>query len=131
MASITVEIELSDRFIYDVLTTVVESGAIDYWASFSEVNREVDTQDVISAVIQDIDAEYHNDRGEPEFANEELGYDQIVNGIQKLLDGTVPVAKYIRNYVDNGVRSDDAGEIDADAADAIVQAGVLGELIYG
>jgi hypothetical protein len=52
MPSITITIELTDQFIYDILTNWVEGGYSD-WAAFSEVNRDVDTKDVISAVVQD------------------------------------------------------------------------------
>jgi hypothetical protein len=67
--------------------------------------------------------------------------DTIADGIERLLSGQVGVNRAILSAIqadvqeatspDPQVRKYAGGNIDADAADAIVQAGIWGELVYG
>lgn len=148
MTTITIQINLPDQFIYDVLTIAVEGG-INYWAVCSEINRDAQ-YGVISAVLQDLEWHMTHARceatcrmaGAPkgatceeydqiDFRDESIDYDTVVAGLTDLLAGRVEVAPYIREYIERGIREGDAGEIDAEAADAIIQAGLFGELVYG
>lgn len=132
--TIYINVELDDQFVMDVLTTALESGwaSIGYWAIASEVKRtkELDVTSFRIGLREAVGDETLDDRmygGK----TEEVGTEQIKIGMQKLIDGTVPLGARVRGYIVNAVLEGDAGHIDADAADAIVQAGLLGEIIFG
>jgi hypothetical protein len=55
----------------------------------------------------------------------------VARGIERILTLQVPIADYIERYIWSGLSHEDAGDIDAEAADCIVQAALLGELRYG
>ena len=135
MPSINIQIELGDQFIYDILTNWVEGG-FNQWACFTEINREPDTLDVISAVVQDAEWDMEEPDDMPDFKNELVDYDTIVRGLERVLSqqGTedhVGISSDILDYISRGVREQDAGDIDAIASDCIVQAGLLGDVVYG
>ena len=123
--TITMKIELQEQFLYDILTTFVESG-YSTWAELREVNREPDMLDVLSIVLYDDDSERTYD----------VGIDEVFTGLCRIVgcdnDGKrVEIAGSIADYISRGVREDDAGDIDAIGADCIVQAAIFGELVYG
>lgn len=56
--------------------------------------------------------------------------DVILRGIMKVLEqwpSTSPIGGYLRRAVEEN----DAGDVDAEVADCIVQCGLFGELVYG
>lgn len=123
MPVININVELDEQFLYDTLTTFVESGYSD-WCEFIEVNREPDTLDVLSVTII-ADSGRH-----------EVGIDEAFTGLCRIVhkdnEGKrVEIADYIKQYCVRGVMEQDAGHIDAIAADCIVQAAIFGELVYG
>lgn len=126
MPIININIDLEEQFLYDILTTFVESGWSD-WARFTEVNREVDTLDVLSITLIDVE-----DSGK----SFDVGIDEVFTGLCRIVgkdnDGKhVDISSSILDYVMRGVREQDAGDIDAIGADCIVQAAIFGELVYG
>lgn len=119
------------EFLSDVLTTAVEGG-INYWAQVSgyrwncpPAERGVTVHDVVGDDIP------------PE--GRRVTLDDIaraVNAIAKApLSDPEPVAlglhRQYRRQVVEASRENDAGDIDAGLADAIVQVAVFGEVIYG
>lgn len=128
---IDVEIELDRQFVYDALTTSIECGynAVHYWGVVHKVERDSDLNVLRYGLSLIEPIGDHND--------EKIGSGVVVDsntvqlGIQRLLDGSVPIDSIIRGYVFSAVIERDAGHIDADAADCIIQAGVFGELIFG
>lgn len=125
MPSIRVEFELDEQFIWDILTTFVESGYSD-WFVFTDVRRDPDTLDVL-AIAGVIDP----DEGQPYQQVEVVELDDVAIGLQNLLDGSCPVATDILDHIARGVRESDAGEVDAIGADCVIQSAVFGQLIYG
>ena len=78
-------------------------------------------------------AEYDPDEGTPVDGAQPVLVDaaKLAEGVQKLLEGTVGVgSQYLRDLFQS-VATMDAGLVDADLADCIVQAAVLGEIRYG
>ena len=60
-----------------------------------------------------------------------LDKELIRKGIAKVFDPGFEVREDIRKSVIDAYNTQDAGDIDAEAADVIVQAAVFGEIIYG
>lgn len=55
----------------------------------------------------------------------------VSRGLGRIKRGEVGLNSTLRNAILHGDIDNDAGDIDADCADAIVQAGLFGELVYG
>jgi adenosylcobinamide amidohydrolase len=138
-ARVKLDIELSDQFLGDVLTTAVESGghAMWYWEGFSMkdcMRYHADRPNSAGGTVLDdltvttvkflVDHPQESDEYIVDFLD-------LATGIQWLLDGTVPVNDYIKGMVYRAVAQADAGEIDADAADCIVQATAFKEVVFG
>jgi hypothetical protein len=122
---VQIEMELKDAFLAAVLCTAIE-GAIEYWASVpkdSVVSRE---DDYVSAKI--VESEASTDGEDPK--EKTIGYAELADGIRKALLVN-PLDPDIRASILQAVCEDDAGFIDAQAADVIVQMAVFGELVYG
>lgn len=144
--TIRVDRELDKEFIGDVLVTAFDGscGACWYWARpagrfwlTSEQNPEnldpaysfwtaahIRTQGLIG--IKHLDAK------------QEGGWftvdgECIRIGIQKILDldPHANIDPSVRNYIVRGVLESDAGDIDAIAADCIVQIGLFGRIVFG
>lgn len=61
-----------------------------------------------------------------------VNYETIALGIERILTGKVKVSSQIVGWIlEDVVAGGEAGSIDADAADCIVQAGLLNEIRYG
>lgn len=144
---ITIKHEVSDQFLADVLTTAVESGghALWYWEGFSMIDLRRAGADPGAQVVADQVLD-HLSVYRIEFACEHIARDDVdkngqgeyqidledvAKGIQWILDGTVPVAQRLVDYIRRGVAEADTGDIDAEAADVIVQAAAFKELVFG
>lgn len=126
--SFTIKIskELTDEFLSDVLITAVESGgaSLFYWDGFRMMT--IDRQPDLS-----IDAiDFFADDGDGERHRYEITHEDVGNAIQAILDGTVSLG-YPKEYIVRAVSELDAGDIDATAADCIIQAACFGEVVYG
>lgn len=129
MPQLKMTVEVEEQFLYDILTTFVESGW-STWALFHEVNREVDTKDVLSFTIEEED-----DDSDP-VKLYEVGIDELMVGLGRLFSDEsdvdhVPCGSSHLEEIQRGVREGDAGDVDAIGADIIVQAAIFGELVYG
>lgn len=123
------------EFLHGVFTTALEGG-VGYWSQAStyrwSVNSDGKTEDLdgFIAVVHELN-------------DDESGYKK-----QGLTVNRAVIQKGIRRILDRaekcGVRDDiyaniaaadrsngDAGDIDSEVADCIVQAGLFGEIIYG
>lgn len=123
MHKFKMEVEVDDTFLQYNLITAVEGG-INYWSSLVSYTQ-TESADLIRAEIIEVGDD--DDDGPHHTINVEV----IRLGIERLLSEEVKVNRTILGYVLSGVRENDAGYIDADAADAIVQAGLFNELVYG
>lgn len=129
--TVSVEVALPPQFLSDVLTTAVEGG-INYWVEVAEsVTRASlgdDLEDLSVLSVNDIKV-VENDEAPLYTAN----LDTVHTGILAVLQPGFNVNDTIKGYVLSALLNEepDAGHIDADAADVIVQAGLFGEVVYG
>jgi len=124
------------EFLSDVITTAFEGG-IGYWAQAGEYKWWSPTLDGGTAehlygqpnaygVIWDGDSELWYT----------IDVDKVASAIKRIVDRDVPdsevhLAEGYRDLVRIADAENDAGEIDADAADWIVQVACFGEVVYG
>jgi len=125
------------QFLSDIITTAIEGG-IGYWSACSQYQYDWDGETRRSvgelvegertrATVQELD----DSSGEYTGTVHEITIDTIARGIGKIRDNEFGINSQIRKWITEGDRENDAGMIDADAADCIVQAGLFGELVYG
>ena len=128
MKTIQTKQEVSDEILASTIIVAVE-GATGYWAQVSDYRGDQwETNPAqVRATLHEID----ESTGESEKVGKVLDIDAVAVGIQRILNGEVPIATYIENYILEALRDNDAGHIDAEAADCIAQAALLGELRYG
>lgn len=96
-----------------VLTTAVEQG-IGYWCRVVSTVRGANSM-VIEAVVVDMDAEVHK-----------IDLETVTRGMMRILN---PLEKSVVNGEIAAQFIDD--DVDAAGADAAVQVGLFGELVYG
>jgi hypothetical protein len=127
---VTIDVDLPDTFLADVLTTAWEGG-IDHWINTCDrVERDAELRVLrvtgLSLVGEDRDID--------------LDLTTVEKGIERVLSGTVKVSQDLVDQVTRAVialaqggdeAQHAAGEIDAGAADVIVQAGAFAEVMYG
>lgn len=126
-----------EQFLGDIICGAVESGT-GYWAQVSQYQYE--SLGKIYVVVGELRedegarATLHalNDR---EDAYEEEGHEvtveTIAHGIRGIVSGRVSVNDRIREAIIEANRDNDAGQMDADDADVIVQAGLFDTITYG
>ena len=121
--TVSIEFNIGEDFLSDILTTACEGG-IGYWSQLKDY---------------DCDRDHHYIREYDDYSDEiaadhewfRIDHDLVMKGLHHMMDPNFEVADYIRKYVYLAITESDAGHIDADAADCIIQAGVYGELVYG
>lgn len=122
--------EVDEQFILDVMTTIVESGALMWTEEVTTVDRDDDLNVTRIGLI-------HENPSDDGFVFKTIDPEKVVRAIQLILgvspDEGLPInlADYIRDYIVSGVRDNDAGDIDEEAADAIAQVACMGEVIFG
>lgn len=128
---IVLRVSIPDEACRDVLTTAVEGGCA-YWLACKSVVRDDDLN--VTRIVQP------RDREDDEEEWEDVDLDTVRRGVGAIMTGRVhvnkanhaAVARLVRACVDPTL--DDAFDdvdIDAEAADCIVQAGMFGALVYG
>lgn len=140
--------EISDEFLSHVLETAVEGGC-SYWADVS-AEYASESSSGSSKGINDFDvSDYVEDEDEDEdedapfytaasfLASKDptqggtIDLEGIADAIERIAAGEVEVAPAIREVIIAAVEDDDASDIDAEAADCIVQIGLFDEIVYG
>ena len=122
---VKITVDLDDQFLGDVMTTALEGG-VNYWSACSEVERLEDLT-IVSCLIHQL----NDDEDGYEEEGLYLTLKEIGLGIQRLMSGDVGVNSTLLGYISQAVAEKYAGHIDSDAADVIVQAGLLNEIRYG
>lgn len=123
------------EFLSDIMTTAI-AGGINYWASILSYDESAAT-----VVLAD------TEEGATPEALLILDIDVLAQGIKVVLEAHPPfydpndthsqcqdvpfLSAYWASVMRSAVLALDAGEIDADAADVIVQAALFGEIRYG
>lgn len=110
-------------FLSDIITTAVEGGT-GYWASVSDYEWVMEGESGWKPTTVIL-----YDQEEDPDAPLALNIEKVANGINMLIAGYP--TRYVTDYTLKGLAALDAGEIDSDAADAIVQCALLGEIVYG
>jgi hypothetical protein len=122
-------------FLGDIITTAVE-GATNHWAQVSQYQYELDGEIHVFTGQRTGDhprAVLHPRRADDEGFEDDgrvVTLATIATGIARIRQG-VRVNAAILTAVIVGDDENDAGAIDADAADAIVRAGLFNEIVYG
>jgi hypothetical protein len=125
------------RFLGDIITSAVEGGT-GYWAQVSQyqwVDRKGEVHVVTGERVGDEPrAVLHplkDDESGYEPEGEVLTLDRVAFGLRTLLGHRFGVRADLKAIIDYANHKDDAGDIDADAADVIVQAALFEEIVYG
>ena len=123
-------------FLWGVFVTALEGG-INYWARVWEYRPgyDIDPTPKEWSDYLDFNALIQCDTIDPRCPDDEGQYrvtiEVIEKGIKALKSGEAKVNSTILGWIVEGDNENDAGNIDADAADCIVQAGLFGEVVYG
>lgn len=130
--TITLTVELREGFISDVLITAFDGnyGGCWYWAEPGDLYDNswltVAGNQWKSVAIKDI----YEDGPDPQ--DKVVDVTVVAEGIRLALSQTGPkVSDAIRKAIYLAVVNEDAGEVDSDCADVIVQLGLFGEIVYG
>ena len=106
-------------FLADLVCTAVE-GATGYWAAVSAYKWTDGPANTRATLVDE-------DTGET-YA---LTIDAVALGIERIERREVTVNATIRAGILAASAANDAGQLDADDADVIAQAGLLGNIVYG
>jgi hypothetical protein len=125
--AITLTLPVSDDLCADIMCTALEGG-IGYWCEARNIKREPQIDGIAQGYIcfTAYDAE-----GSGAFAPRLVDYSTIREGIRRILCGAVKVRSDLRSQVLNAAINDDAGAVDCEGADVIVQAGTLNDITFG
>lgn len=141
--TVSTSFTLSDSFLGYVMCSAFEGGT-GYWARLEDIQygpgaktkASTDEPFYISAYAVDTDWDDSDKTGEPAFPRTLVDFDLLARGIGLILGSKPATAEFWPNsdivgYVQRAVAEDDAGHIDGDAADAIMQLGMFGQLVFG
>jgi hypothetical protein len=119
------------EFLTNVLVTAVEGG-INYWADIEEYRIDEIPDPVFpgltkwvggSVKVRDFEGtggKWHT-----------VTLDTIARGIRVVTTPDFNLNRQMKSWIRDGNAENDSGDIDCWCADAIVQAAVLGEVVYG
>lgn len=137
-----------EQFLADIITGAVEGGT-GYWASVAEYKWEGRAaKDVYAVLLEEDSADdvrafaelFASANGRKIKLSElleeaggiyKLDIDAVAKGIGKIKRGEVALNATLKATILEADAENDAGLIDAEGADAITQAALLGELVYG
>jgi hypothetical protein len=111
-------------FLAEILITAVETG-IDYWADISEYHWHDDGEHTRAT------AKVKPSEANGPAAWHSLTVETIEKGIAKVKEPGFQINDTLRRDILGGDTDNEAGLIDADGADVIVQAALFGEIVYG
>lgn len=122
---VSLGIDVTDDLLASTLITAVEGG-INYWAQVSNYKWDLQDPTVASVRVHEVEA----DHGQFELGHD-VDLDDILRGINLMLQKDAKVSSTLKDTLLRAVFEDEAGDIDADIADCVMQFAVLGELVYG
>jgi len=123
---LTVTKQYDMQILADTITTAIEGG-IGYWSLCTEYKwQDREPHEVLAKV--EIEPELKDEEDEDEYL---IDCSVVQRGLKRLLDGSVQIDHTIMGYIHQSLGDNDAGMIDAIAADCIVQAGLFNEVRYG
>lgn len=125
MFNVSIQRQLSEEFMSDVLTTAIEGGS-NYWLKEPEAVQKAlvkrQRSGPVSISFTWMDAE------EPQEKTVDLA--ALAGAVQRVVSEGL-MRDDLRDSVLHAVASGDAGSIDADGADALLQIAAFGEIVYG
>lgn len=137
--------EVSDEFLSQVLETAVE-GACSYWADVdaeavgdaegSGRARDFDVTDYVNEEAEETEDGILYNRASFLVSKDPtqggtLDLQGIADAIERIAGDEVEIPAAIRDIILEAVENGDASDIDAEAADCIVQVGLFDEVVYG
>jgi len=110
-----------DQFLRDIFIIALEGG-IGYWAMSLTYNS---SKYNYSSDIVDAETEEEFEEGKT------INRDTIIKGLNKIVSNEIRLNSQLMKDIAAANVTNDAGEIDAESADCIVQAGLFGEVRFG
>ncbi len=118
-------------FLANVLVTAIEGG-VGYWADVRDYYWTEDSQDNLSKrLLTGAHAQVSDGLGSMQRGWFEVTPETIARGIQAIKAPGFQLNDRTRKAILLAEVENDAGEIDSEAADCIVQAALFGKIIYG
>ncbi|MDF3284998.1 hypothetical protein [Gordonia sp. N1V] len=111
----TTRTDTRTEFLTNIFTTALEGG-IGYWSQCSAYQWSTTQR----AVITDLDDVEHT-----------ITLDTVARGLNGLIAGRTEINTPMRRQISAASRANDAIDLDANHADAIVQAGLYGRITWG
>jgi len=113
-----------ETFLNDTFTDALENG-VRYWASVEEYrwldeNGEPDLKGYHARIRE-------NESGKSYAINREI----MAEGVRLIAAGSVPINSHLRRACELALAGAEDVDIDSADADAIVQAGLFAEIVYG
>ena len=121
-----------DEFIRDIAITAVESG-IGYWSSCKRYRWSTGVEPLLNNMLPFPDVRIVPAEDPADFNETTITRKTIETGLRRIRAnecGKWGLADAIRKTVIAADVMNNAGDIDADAADAVVQIGLFGELMF-
>lgn len=118
MHKVSVALEVQEQLLFDIMTTAVEGG-INYWAYSLSVSREAN-----------LDVFAFSCKANGVYSRLDVDASKVLTGIQRVLSPGFSVRRDIREALTLSLAENDASNIDAEAADVIIQAALFGEITY-
>jgi len=130
--AIAVTVNVTDDFLTYVLCTAVEGGS-NYWAAFKTLDRRtVEGSDI--EWYSRVRVRDHESDTEPVI----IGLGELHEGVRRVIAGDMNRKESHANChprygaaLLEAVVTDDAGNVDVELADLILQAAVFGHVVYG
>ena len=124
MKEIVFKKEVNDKFLTDIGITAAEGG-INYWGKLINYTDYLHGGEAVIGITEDCD-----DLDDSYIFNNDV----IAQGLNNIFskDASQMICnRAIRNTIMSAIINNDSGDIDAECAEVIVQAGLFNELIYG
>jgi hypothetical protein len=130
---VNVQIQISDDLLSDVLTTAVEGG-IGYWSAVTDCERVNGGERDLCWLSVTL-APYPDDEWGVFDLNDKrplvVTLRDVARGIELILTNKVGIRADLKAQVALALGNPEDADIDADAADCIIQAACFGEIVFG
>jgi len=126
----SIPLNMSDAVCAGIMSTALEGG-IGYWCCAGEiVYSEGADWNYVSFNAYDADDPDGDDNSAWE-NGAEVNYETIRDGVARILGGSVKIRSDLFAQVVSVLGGGDGMDVDAEGADCIVQAGLLGDIVFG
>ena len=121
-----------DQMYFDIFTTACEGG-IDFWADVLKYHHVKYDKHDNTVLVEDTLGFFATVRDNEDEESDILTINRatIISGLQMIADGETEIQGKFMDEVKRWLAEPDDADIDATAADIIVQIGLFNELVYG